>query len=93
MYSSHWFLTLFSNYFEIEIVLRIWDIYFVEGRKTIFRIALAILKVNEIKLMESDMSGMFGVLKEYKKKANLEELFEIAFDKFTFSKDLMEELH
>lgn len=46
MYATQWFLTLFAVYFPIEVVVRIWDIYLVEGRKTIFRVALAILKIN-----------------------------------------------
>ena len=33
--------------FPDEVVTRIWDIYFVEGRKTLFRCALAIFKLNE----------------------------------------------
>lgn len=40
-------MTLFAVYFPIEIVVRIWDVFLVEGRKTIFRLALAILKINE----------------------------------------------
>lgn len=47
IYASQWFLTLFSVYFPFEVVVRIWDIYLVEGRKTIFRFALAIMKINE----------------------------------------------
>ena len=43
--------------------------------------------------MKSDMAGMFAILKEYQNKADLDQLFAIAFDKFTFSKDLMSELH
>ena len=47
MYCSQWYMTLFSCYFPLELVVRIMDVYFVEGRKTIFRIGLAILKINE----------------------------------------------
>jgi len=48
MYASQWFLTMFAIYFPIEIVVNLWDIMLVEGRKTIFRVALAILKLNEL---------------------------------------------
>jgi hypothetical protein len=47
MYASQWFLTMFAIYFPIDIVVNLWDIMLVEGRKTIFRVALAILKLNE----------------------------------------------
>ena len=47
MYASKWFMTLFSDYFTMNIVVRILDIYLMEGRKIIFRIALAIMKMCE----------------------------------------------
>ena len=54
-YCTHWYMTLFSVYFPIDVVVRIWDIYLIEGRKTIFRISLAIIKLNEKALFESEM--------------------------------------
>ena len=52
-------MTLFAVYFPIDVVVRIWDIFMVEGRKTIFRLCLAILKINEQALLKSDMSECF----------------------------------
>lgn len=46
LYGAHWFLTVFIIYFPIQITVRIWDIYLLEGRKTIHRVALAIMKIN-----------------------------------------------
>ena len=59
MYSSQWFLTLYAIYFNIDVVVRIWDVYLVEGKKTIFRFALAILKLCEKKLMSAELGDMF----------------------------------
>ena len=72
-------------------MVRIWDIYLVEGRKTLFRIALAILKVNEKELMEAEMEGLFNVLKDYKEKVDLDKLLKVAFN-FTFSHKLIDQL-
>ena len=47
MYASRWFMTLFADFFPINVVVRILDIYLMEGRKIIFRIALAIFKLCE----------------------------------------------
>jgi hypothetical protein len=44
-------MTMFAVSFPLNIVVRIWDVIFIEGRKTVFRLALAILKINEKKLM------------------------------------------
>ena len=62
MYCQPWFLTLFSDYFPQEVVVRIWDIYFQEGRKTIFRFAIALLKINEEELLNADECMIFRVL-------------------------------
>ena len=71
--------------------MRIWDIYLVEGRKTIFRIALAILKLNEKELLNAEMEELFGILKEYKAKVDLDKLLKIALN-FTFSHKLIDQL-
>ena len=80
VYTTHWFMTMFAVYFPIEVVVRIWDIYLVEGRKTIFRLSLAILKINEEQLLKSDMVECMIILKEYHKYVNLDELFKVAFE-------------
>ena len=91
IYASQWFLTLFSIYFPFEVVVRIWDIYLVEGRKTLFRIALAILKINEKELMEAEMEGLFSVLREFKDNVDVDKLLKVAFS-FTFSKKVILQL-
>lgn len=55
-------MTLFASYFPLDVVLRIWDVYFTEGRKTIIRVSLAILKINEQKLLAANMIGMKKIL-------------------------------
>ena len=89
IWASQWFLTFFAAYFPLEIVSRIWDIYLVEGRKTIFRFALAILKINETALLKADLEGLFTILKEYGQKADFDKLMEVAFKSFTFSRSVI----
>ena len=71
--------------------MRIWDIYLVEGRKTLFRIALAILKINEKELMEAEMEGLFSVLREFKDNVDVDKLLKVAFS-FTFSKKVIQQI-
>jgi len=47
MYGSQWFMTIFAVGFPFELTVRVWDIFMVEGRKILFRIALAIFKLNQ----------------------------------------------
>lgn len=42
-----WFMSCFIGTLPIETTLRVWDSFFYEGSKTIFRVALAIFKVGE----------------------------------------------
>ncbi|KFX86882.1 hypothetical protein V490_08760 [Pseudogymnoascus sp. VKM F-3557] len=42
-----WFMSCFIGTLPIETTLRVWDSFFYEGSKTLFRIALAIFKVGE----------------------------------------------
>ncbi|KAI9323495.1 rab-GTPase-TBC domain-containing protein, partial [Dichotomocladium elegans] len=53
MYASQWFLTLFAYAFPVPLVLRIYDIVFAEGAaETIMRVAIAILKRSEDKILQ-----------------------------------------
>ncbi|KAL6365510.1 hypothetical protein LRP88_01505 [Fusarium phalaenopsidis] len=58
-----WFMSCFIGTLPIETTLRVWDVFFYEGSKTLFRIALAIFKLgeNEIKSVADPME-MFGVV-------------------------------
>ncbi|KAK8247917.1 rab-GTPase-TBC domain-containing protein [Phyllosticta capitalensis] len=47
---TSWFMSLFVGNFPIETVLRVWDSFFYEGSKTLFRIALAVLKMGEAEI-------------------------------------------
>jgi hypothetical protein len=42
-----WFMTLFLSSLPIETCLRVWDVLFLEGSRTLFRIALAIFKLGD----------------------------------------------
>lgn len=52
-----WFMSCFIGTLPIETTLRVWDVFFYEGSKTLFRIALTIFKLgeSEIKLVGDPM--------------------------------------
>lgn len=58
MFASRWFMTLFSRDFPADVVVRIWDCFFMEGLKIMFRVALAVLK-----LVQSKIKYNFSILK------------------------------
>ncbi|KAH7146656.1 hypothetical protein B0J13DRAFT_664125 [Dactylonectria estremocensis] len=58
-----WFTSCFIGTLPIESTLRVWDVFFYEGSKTLFRVALAILKLGESEVKAvSDSMEMFGVV-------------------------------
>lgn len=44
MYIVDWVLTLFSKALPLDLAMRVWDYFFFEGTRFIFRVALGILK-------------------------------------------------
>ncbi|KAH8912657.1 hypothetical protein BR93DRAFT_905960 [Coniochaeta sp. PMI_546] len=58
-----WFMSCFIGTLPIETVLRVWDIFFYEGSRTLFRIALTIFKAGEAEIKAvADPMEMFGVV-------------------------------
>eukprot|EP00943_MAST-04B_sp_MAST-4B-sp1_P001196 g1196.t1 len=51
MFATTWIKSMFVSYFPIELVIRIWDIFFKEGWKIIYRVILGVLKYVEIVLL------------------------------------------
>ncbi|CAG8447382.1 3325_t:CDS:2 [Dentiscutata heterogama] len=70
--TSHWFLTLYINILPIETLLRVWDCFFYEGNKILFRVALAILRLNEEKIMAvDDPMEIFQVVQDIDRRREL----------------------
>jgi hypothetical protein len=49
-----WFLSLFTDCLPVETLFRVWDVFFVEGHAVLFRVAVAVLKLNEAELCATD---------------------------------------
>lgn len=58
-----WFLSLFTDCLPVETLFRVWDVFFVEGHDVLFRVALAIIKLNETELVACEgVSELFKVV-------------------------------
>ncbi|CAG8673992.1 3784_t:CDS:2 [Acaulospora morrowiae] len=79
--TSHWFLTLFINILPIETLLRVWDCFFYEGNKVLFRVALAIFKLNEEKILAvDDPMEIFQVVQNMPKRlVDCHKLIDVCF--------------
>ena len=79
MYLSSWFISIFSRTLEFHVVLRVFDCFFLEGFKVIYRIALALLKMSESKLLKADKGEVLPIIYKCHENLNVEQLFKVAF--------------
>ena len=61
-FAAPWFVTAFSS--SLPCARRLWDTFLVVGWKAVFKVCVALLKLNHNKLIHKDMSEMMRVLKE-----------------------------
>ncbi|KAI1817458.1 RabGAP/TBC [Poronia punctata] len=64
-----WFMSCFIGTLPIESTLRVWDIFFYEGSKTLFRVALTIFKLGEAEIKKvADPMEIFQVVQTIPRK-------------------------
>lgn len=51
IFATSWMLTLFSHSFNFRLVCRIWDMFLCEGWKPMYRVIIALLKMEEDKMI------------------------------------------
>lgn len=67
--TTAWFMSCFIGTLPIETTLRVWDSFFYEGSKTLFRIALTIFKLGEAEIKAvSDPMEIFQVVQTIPRK-------------------------
>lgn len=90
--TTSWFMSLFIGTLPIESVLRVWDVLFYEGSKTLFRVALAIFKIGEERLRSlTDSMDMFQVVQSLPRELlDVELLMSVAFRRGRVSQDWVE---
>merc|ERR1712060_161487 len=78
MYASHWFMTVCIYNFPFSTVVRVWDIFLAEGVKIIFRIALALLKLNQETLLSESFEQILLTLKQAPSRVESDTLITVA---------------
>lgn len=81
--TTSWFMSLFIGTLPIESTLRVWDVLFYEGPRTIFRVALAVFKLGEREIKDvSDAMEIFQVVQALPRRMlNVGALLEVACKK------------
>ena len=90
MYSSEWFICLFSRNLEFNTLVRIFDVFLLEGYKVIYRFALAFLKSKEDEFLKGK-DGLASIMQTINKcyeNVDIDYLFKIAFGFSLSRKDI-----
>ncbi|CAD8177266.1 unnamed protein product [Paramecium octaurelia] len=95
-FATEWFITLFASTLPIDLFYRVFEIFLLEGEKTLFRCALAIIHFKEQKLIQ--LQNNFEISLRHLK--SLDDFFTIdndqfiyvMFNKFKFSWQLIQQL-
>ena len=87
MYATEWFICIFSRNLEFNVLVRVFDVFFLEGYKIVYRISLAIIKINEKKFFEKNegITYIMEVFKTICDGIDPDLLLQIAFG-FSFSR-------
>jgi len=61
----NWFLSVFTDCLPAEALFRVWDVFFVEGSGYMFRVALAVIKINEKMILGcKSPAGVYSFMKD-----------------------------
>ena len=93
MYAFGWYTTIFVNSLSFPYVIRILDLFLVEGVKVLFRISIAILKLLQKDLLQLEFDQIVLRLRNLNKVILVppEELINCAME-FTLSDKRLEKL-
>ena len=94
MYASEWFICLFSRNLEFKSLVRIFDVFLLEGFKVIYRFALAFIKLKEDKFLEGAKDGLASIMpiiNECTENVDVDKMFKVAFG-FSISRKYIDKL-
>lgn len=61
---SRWFMTLFSTYLPFDILVRVWDCFFLDGWKVIIKFAIALLREAQSEILQYDLEEISTLLRK-----------------------------
>lgn len=94
LFTTKWFMKMYLGTFPMETTLRIWDCFFMEGFKVLFRIALAHLHMCEDRIFaEEEMYRVITVVNESAKEMyECEKLMQKSFGIRRFGRSKIQSL-
>ena len=89
-YAAYFFIYMFSNKLKFNVLARVFDVFLLEGYKIVYRVALALIKINKEKFLkkEIDLGFIMDFFQNSIADINPESLIETAFIFRFSSKDI-----
>ena len=87
-------MTLFTRAFDLKLVTRVWDFYFLDGIFVLFKTAIAILQMLEHLMIDGEMDEILPVLQHVNDyiKEDDEDEFVNTMNSVSFPKWVFEEI-
>ena len=63
MYLTEWAVTMYTRSFPFDFVVRVWDIFFHEGWKIFYRVALGLLKYAQERFLKESLEGIMKIFR------------------------------
>ncbi|XP_046386904.1 small G protein signaling modulator 3 homolog [Ischnura elegans] len=91
----HWFLTLFASVVHMKVLLRVWDLLFLDGSLVLFQVTLGMLKIKEPDLKNLENSAqIFNVLSDIPGDIDdVDHLIEVSMDVASSLSDVSIDTH
>lgn len=79
MFCTQWFLTIFSCSFPLALTARIWDSFFSEGTKIIYRVFLSMMSLLQIELVRLPFEHVMQRLRQFQDEVDPDTLVNHSF--------------
>ena len=82
MYASEWFICLFSRNLDFKTLVRIFDVFLLEGYKVIYRFALAFIKIKEDEFLKAKdgLISIKNIINKSLENPDIDFLFKMCLD-------------
>jgi hypothetical protein len=88
-----WLMTLYTRSLYIDLALRIWDIYMIEGIAALYMGAIVILSIHEKEYLEMEFSDVMNHLKNLENNRYDEDKFIESMNKVKFTDKINNTIH
>ena len=92
-YLLEWFMTLYTRNIHIDLALRIWDVYMIEGIICLYKCAIVIFSIHQKEYLLLEFSDVMNHLKNLEDNKYNEDKFIQTMNKVKFNEDIMNKIH